>query len=326
MSKPIVLNVKEWCPSAIKALPPKTNKVGGKSINLISTQTNRSLYLSAPLMMTWGINDFTDDNGNSDGKYKIAFTFPDDGYKTPETDEYLEKLKDFQEYIIELAVKNSELWWGEPMSKEILRHTFFPFIKYSKNKDTKKTDLSRPPTIHYKVPNYEGKWSVELYNTALDRIFPNGDEHITPMDLVPKLSSAACVIQGGGIWIGGKGWGFTFKMAQAVVKPREVISVFGKCHIQLNDSELKKIETQEIDDDTDGGDDQYVKETVKTEVIDSDDEAEAPVAPVAAVAPVATEETVAAVAAEETVAAETTVATVAEPQVAKKKTIVRKKT
>ena len=64
--KPIVLNVSEWATSSVKYMPPKVNDKGGKSINIISDQTKRSLHISTPLMITWGISDFVDDKGESD--------------------------------------------------------------------------------------------------------------------------------------------------------------------------------------------------------------------------------------------------------------------
>jgi hypothetical protein len=41
------------------------------------------------------------------------------------------------------------------------------------------------------------------------------------------------VIACGGIWVGGKGWGLTWKVIQLVVKPQVMESVFGKCHIPI---------------------------------------------------------------------------------------------
>ena len=69
------------------------------------------------------------------------------------------------------------------------------------------------------------------------------------MDFVPKLSRVACGLQCSGIWIGGKGWGLTWKMFQCIVKPREVVSVFGKCHIELSNEEKDTLEKQVILDD-----------------------------------------------------------------------------
>jgi len=229
--------------------------------------------------MTWGIADFIGDNGESDGKFSISLNFPNDDYKKPATDEFLQKLKDFENKILDDAVKNSELWWGEEMSREVCKHTFFPFLKYTKNKDTKKIDPSKPPSIRAKVPNYDGKWNVELYDTKENLIFPCENKNLTPADFVPKLSQVACVLQCGGIWIGGKGWGLTWKLVQCVVKPREVVSVYGKCHIQLSSEDRDAIESQQIVDRDDVEDGEVVsapaqtsKPTIDTTADDSDDD------------------------------------------------------
>jgi hypothetical protein len=280
MSKPVVLEIAKWNPSAIKYMAPKVNDRGGKSINIISSQTSRSLHISTPLMMTWGIADFIDEKGESDGKYSMSLNFPNDEYATPQTREFLQKLKDLENQILDDAVKNSDLWWGEEMSREVCKHTFFPFLKYSKNKDTKKTDYSKPPSIRAKVPYYDGKWNVEIYDTKFDLLFPCENPNLTPVDFVPKQSQVACVLQCGGLWIGGKGWGLTWKLIQGVVKPREVVSVFGKCHIKLSPEEQTIIENQKLDED-DMEENQApvaapartVAKVASTHVEDSDDEA-----------------------------------------------------
>jgi hypothetical protein len=274
-NKPVVLSVGEWSPSANKYMVPKINDRGGKSINLLSKQTNRSLHISTPLLMTWGISDYIDEKGESDGKYSISLTFPNSEYENASTKEFLQKLKDFENQILDDAVKNSELWWGEEMSRELCKHTFFPFLKYSKNKDTKKIDTSKPPSIRAKVPYYNEKWAVELYDTQSNLIFPCDDPTRIPPDFVPKMSNIACVLQCGGIWIGGKGWGLTWKMVQGVVKPREIVSVYGRCHIQLSNEDINVLEKQVIpkseDEDENDVEPAAVDQTV---VEDSDEEVE----------------------------------------------------
>ena len=225
-------------------MAPKVNNMGGKSINIISKQTNRAVHISTPLLMTWGISDFLDEkSGESDGKFSISLQFPNEEYRNDSTDKFLAKLQAFENQILDDAVKNSELWWGEKKSLEICKDRFFPFIKYSKNKDTKKIDYSKPPTFRPKVPCYDGKWGLEIYDTNTNLIFPCESDHSglpkTPMELVPKLSRVACGLQCSGIWIGGKGWGITWKMFQCIVKPMEVVKVTGKCHIQLSNDDMK---------------------------------------------------------------------------------------
>jgi hypothetical protein len=234
-------------------------------------------------MMTWGITDFIDDKGESDGKFSISLNFPNDEYKTPATTLFLDKLKAFENQILDDAVANSELWWGEQMSRELCKHTFFPFLQYSKNKDTKKIDYTKPPSIRAKVPCYNDKWAVELYDTNSNLIFPSEDPTQTPPDFVPKLSNIACVLQCGGIWIGGKGWGLTWKMVQGVVKPRVSDSVYGKCHINLSSEDKEALESQPAPVDEDAVEEE--KKVVDTTAEDSDEEVEATPTPAPSPAP-----------------------------------------
>lgn len=295
----IVLSVSDWDPSAIKYTTPKLNRQGGKSISIISTQRNRTLHISTPLMMTWGISDFVDEKtGESDGKYSMTLNFPNKEYSNSTTDAFLQKFKDFENQILDDAVKNAELWWGEEMSREVAKHSFYPLLKYSKVKDSKRIDYSKPPSIRGKVPCYDGKWGVEIYNTKNDLIFPCEDSRLTPMEFVPKLSNVACVLQCGGIWIGGKGWGLTWKVVQCVVKPKEVVSIYGKCQIQLSTEERATIESQQIKDDdyadeNDGLPVSAPAKVVSTIVDDSDNEDEVAPPPAVEVAPVVVEKEVA---------------------------------
>ena len=207
----------------------------------------------------------------------MTLNFPTEDYRKPSTDAFLQKVKDFENEVLDQAVKNSELWFGEEMSREVCKHSFFPFLKHAYIKGTKKIDPTKSPSIRAKVPCYEGKWGIELYDTSNKMIFPGDNDRVTPPDFVPKLSQVACVLQCGGIWKGGKGWGLTWKVIQCVVKPREVVSVYGQCRVMLSDEDRGAIASQKIEDNDD------VEETVFTKTAqhdvtaeDSDEETEIP--------------------------------------------------
>ena len=252
MSKSIVMSMNDWDTGAVRYMQPRVNERGGKSINVISTQSNRSLHVSTPLLMTWGISDFVGENGESDGKFSLSLSFPNEQYHTAQTQACLDQFKAFENQILDDAVRNSEVWFGEEMSREVAKHTFFPFLKYPKDSTTKKIDYTKSPTLKARVPNYNNKWNVEVYDTKQNRLFPSEDDGLTPMDFVPKKSHVACVLQCGGLWFGGKGWGVTWKLTQCVVKPTEVISVLGRCHIELSEEDLNstQIPQSEEEDDT----------------------------------------------------------------------------
>ena len=298
-SAPIVVPVADWKPNQLRFMPPKVNAQGGKSISLISTQSNRSLHIATPSLNTWGISDFVDPNtGISDGKFQISLSFPNDTYATKSTEMFLQKMEQFEQAIIDAAVQNSELWWGEPLEQSILKHTLFPVLKYAKIKGTKKIDTTKKPNINAKVPFYENenKWNVEIYDTKGELMFPNVNEELTPTHFVPKLSAVACVLQCGGIWIGGKGWGVTWKLVQAVVKPKITDTVFGKCHIKLTDEDQNAIENTNDEDADDsassipaptkaGGSAVVAPVSSIVQVEDSDEEEEAPAPAPVKVAP-----------------------------------------
>lgn len=276
---PITLKIPEWTVNDCRYMQPRVSDRGAKSVSIISNQTNRSLHITTPRMMTWGISDYVDEHGNPDGRFTMSLVFPTEDYKTQETTNFLEKLKQFEDKILDDAVSYSETWFGESMSREVAKHTFFPFLKYSKDKTTKKVDYSKAPSIRAKVPNYNGKWSVELYDTNHNCIFPCENENVSPVDFVPKKSYCACVLQCGGLWFGGKGWGVTWKLVQAVVKPPQVVSIFGKCHIDLSEDDVANINKQvdNVLDDDESDQSALVKESkkeVETTVVDSDEEKE----------------------------------------------------
>jgi hypothetical protein len=108
--------------------------------------------------------------------------------------------------------------------------------------------------------------------------FPSGDPDITPVDLIPKLSKIACTIQCTGIWVGGKGWGLTWKLIGGVVKPKVQEDVRGVCHIRLTDSDKREIENNGESVATPVATPVVapVKEPISTIVEDSDDEEPAP--------------------------------------------------
>jgi hypothetical protein len=269
-----VLSSSDWNVSETKYMQPKVNDKGGKSINIISKKTNRSLSISTPLMMTWGISDYVDEKEGPNGKFSMSLNFPSSEYSTPQLDSFLNKVKDFENQLLDDAVKNSEIWFGEIMSREVIKHTFFPILKYPKtgDKDKKKIDYTKPPSIRAKVPNYDGKWSIEVYDTNSNILFPNDDPKLTPIDFVPKRSNVASVLGISQIWVGGKGWGCTVKVVQCIVKPTESISQEheqGKCHIQLSDEDQIILDSHNDTQDT-----VTQCEPLKnvTDVLDSDDD------------------------------------------------------
>jgi hypothetical protein len=153
------------------------------------------------------------------------------------------------------------------MVAEAVEALWTPMLKYPRDKATEEPDHSRAPSLKVKIPYWEDVFkNVELYNEESVCVFPNDDN--TPInDFIVKGTNVATIIQCGGIWVANGKFGVTWKLFQAVVKPRTTLS--GKCHIVLSEKDKEKL-TVPVDDD------EIVNVCVNnvTEVPDSDDEVE----------------------------------------------------
>jgi hypothetical protein len=264
-------------------MPFKKNERGGGSISIISTQMNKALRIETPPLSTFGIADYVDSaTGESDGRYNATLNLPNEEYATPESDALIKHMKEFESHVLDWGVTNSESLFGKKMTRELVEDRFFSIIKYRKDKETGRVDETKPPNLKIRIPYYDGVWNLKLYDYNENTLFPSSDPDVNPIDLVPKYSQIACVIQCGGMWFGGKGWGITWKLNQAVVKPRDNAGFNNDvCMIRLSKEDKERIDSTSVVEDSATTPD--VVETapvvVETEVEDSDDE-KPPVAPV----------------------------------------------
>ena len=266
----------------MKYTKPKVNSVGGRSVGIVNAKTSTVLNLSSPLMLTWGVNDFTDDKTGK-VSYDLALQFPNEGFETPATKKFIANMAAFEKKIKEDAIANSKEWFSKPkMTADAVDALWTPVLKYPKNKDTLEADMTRAPTLKVKLPFWDNTWKeLELYDTDMQPIFPDPmNPALSPKDLIAKGSHIAVSIQCGGIWFANGKFGVTWKLFQAIVKPK--MSLKGKCHIKLDEEEKTKMVAQVVPTDVDGDDGDHENDNVSAIIEDDDDE---PAAPAPAPAP-----------------------------------------
>jgi hypothetical protein len=235
----------------IKYAKVKVNNAGGKSVGILNAATNTTLNLQTPLMLTWGVNENTDKKTGEVQSYTMALQFPSDEYKTPSISKFFAAMQAFEAKIKRDAITNSKEWFGKAMSAEVINAIFNPVLSYSKNPQTGEPDHSKNPTLRIKLPFYDGEWKgIEIYDTETTVLFPNTNGK-SPKDIIVKGSDAALIITCGGLWFAGGSFGVTWRLAQAVLKPKPSLS--GKCHIVLDDDEQRRAArpaaTHHADDD-----------------------------------------------------------------------------
>tara|TARA_A100001388_G_C28757452_1_gene495764 strand:- start:86 stop:1015 length:930 start_codon:yes stop_codon:yes gene_type:complete len=248
---------------------PKVNASGGKSIGIISNKTKKALYLSTPLMLTWGVNEFVD-NKTGRKSYDMSLQFPKEQYNTPEVNKFLESMKQFEAKIKADAIVNCKEWMNKPkMSAEVVDALWTRMLKYPKDKETGEFDYSRPPTLRIKFSFWDDEWKCELYDMEQKQIFPN-EEGLFPNDLIVKATNVATVITCGGLWNANGKFGVTWKLLQAVVKPKA--SLKGQCYINLSPEDIALMNKSK-DSDSDE-EDEAGNNGVSVNVVDSSDDEE----------------------------------------------------
>jgi hypothetical protein len=248
---------------------PKATPQGAKSVNILNKKTKTGLTLSTPLMLTWGAAEFVDQaSGVGDGKFTLSLQFPGKEYENDETTAFLKNMKALEDKIKADALIYSKEWFGKVhKSADVVDALWTPMLKYSKDKVTGDYDLSRPPTLRIKLPQWEGVFKCEIYSEDGDKLFPN--PLASPLEYLKKGSNIMTLIQFAGIWFVNGKFSASWKLIQAVVqKPKATLQ--GQCFIKMKTQDKEKLKNQEVIED--GLDDNLAS----TIVDDSDNEDAAP--------------------------------------------------
>ena len=251
----------------------KVNANGRKQIGILSSKNKKSVHLSTPLMLTWGVNEYTDDNTGTKS-YDMALQFPNDEYNNPDCIQFLKNMQELETRVKEDAITNCKDWLNKnKITSDAVDALWTPMLRYPKDKDSGDYDYSRPPTLKVKIPFWEGEYkNVEIYDDKEEQLFPNTG-NVFPNELISKGSQVATLISCGGIWVANGKFGITWRLFQAVVKPR--VSLAGKCHISLSKQDKDKL----INTSANSDDEEVHDEVTNTTLVNDSDDEEVEVVP-----------------------------------------------
>jgi len=264
---------------------PVVDSRGGKSVRI--KFKGQPLNIQIPYMLTWGVNKWEDENT---GRCKYDASLQFDPHKSDTQVSFLDEMKAFEEKIKNDAVKNSKKWFGKKMTYDVVDALMYPILKYPKDKESGEPDLSRNPTLKLKVPFWEGRFNVEVYDTKKKPLYlppaygkegagnqaPNQDNSATPQDFIPKGSHIKGLIRCNGLWFVGGKFGCTWQMLQMNTRPPTRLVGSGICAIEddSDDEEfLKSVANEEKEKDQEQIR-QEVEEEVNAAQEDDDDDDE----------------------------------------------------
>ncbi len=258
-----IVNASEFNANSTAYTKPKANQSGGKSVGIVYNK--KAIRLQTPTLLTWGVNVY--ENDGKDNSYDFSLQFPREDFQTDETNKAIESLISFEDKIKADAIVNCKEWFGKNISSaEVIDALWTPMLRYPKNAETGEPDKTRAPTLRIKMPVWEGDYKFELYSPNGTQLFPDEEGGGDFESILTKGSYTSALIQCGGIWFANGKFGVTWKLVQAVVKPKE--SLKGKCHIVLSDEDKKILEADNVveSDDENNVNDSDGEDVVANEV------------------------------------------------------------
>ena len=228
----LVINATDFTPSKdVGYNKPRVNKAGGKAVSIVNNTTRRQLMITTPLMLTWGVNERRDESSGR-VSYDMSLQFPKESYATPETTAFLEAMDAFESQIMSDAIKNSKKWFNKAKITDGQVDVLFNRMLYwPKDKETGERRADSAPTLRVKIDYWDQAFNCEIYNVDQTPLFPSkSDASLMPSDFISKGSNVACVLKCGGVYFVNGKFGVTWRLVQAVVKPRA--SIAGRCNIE----------------------------------------------------------------------------------------------
>tara|TARA_B100001094_G_scaffold220589_1_gene214641 strand:- start:193 stop:939 length:747 start_codon:yes stop_codon:yes gene_type:complete len=179
----------------------KQNSMGGKIV-YITYNGQKKINMQTPEMnCPFGLSTFHDDKSGTD-KYSL-----DASFKGSDENEkikiFLDKLSDFDNLLIDTAVKNSKDWLGKKMGKEVVSELYRPMVKLAKDPE------KYSPTIKFKIRSgKDEKLQVEAYDSSKNKM------DITNLVAGSKVQS---IIECASVWFVNKQFGVSWNLVQCKV-------------------------------------------------------------------------------------------------------------
>lgn len=191
---------------------PKVLDSGGK-LAYVNYGDSRSLLIQTPsLPSPFGMNVF-DKNGPPKFSLDLALR----GYQeNPKVKSFYEALSSLDDYMIDLGVKNSRLWFKADMKREIVQAFYTPIVKFGRDKEGNQTPY--PPNVKLQLrKNRDGAFETEFYGEDA-----KSNPKAKPLDLeenplesfLVKKVEVTALMQCTGVWFAGGKYGLSWKAVQ----------------------------------------------------------------------------------------------------------------
>lgn len=202
----------ELKPSPMHQIKDKNGVLGRKMVYLPYGNSKRVLVQTPVMDVPFGVSEYTAENAPV--KYSLDVSFQ--GYDTdPKLRKFYEVVSEFDEYMINLGVQNSEEWFGKAHSIEMIKEFYRPLINIGKD------PAKYAPRLKLKIPpsRDDNDINVDAYTSDRNKFDMKDFQPGSKVKVIFELSP---------VWFIGKTqYGVSFKIVQLeVVKGPERLKDF----------------------------------------------------------------------------------------------------
>tara|TARA_Y100001958_G_C21241311_1_gene569141 strand:- start:542 stop:1288 length:747 start_codon:yes stop_codon:yes gene_type:complete len=240
-----ILKVPELDLSNIKYSPIKALDNGAKvSYINYKTDNNPIRLQTTECELPFDAGYYADAKKNC-GKYSIKISLRD-------SEEFSEKIKEFDAKIKEDAMKNSKEWFKKAkMTSDAIDAMYTNMLRESTDVETGEIDGKYPPQFTYKVVIRDGKCECRFFDETKTKIEVEDltSEDISDHSLSRKLVKGAkikALLKCNGIWVSGSKFGCTWRAEQIQISVPEDLDEFA---FRESDEEDTFIESDDDDSD-----------------------------------------------------------------------------
>lgn len=199
MSSAAIILHSEFAPKDDVKFSPMQKTAKGSKIVYANGRHGGKVRIQTPVMgAPFGVSKF-DDTATGNSSYSLDLSFREVD-TDPKIAKFLETCRDFDNYVLDVAVKNSKDWLGKDMSREIVQEFYRSMVRDPSNDKYK-------PTIRLKISPY-----TEFYDENHSRV---------DLDYVTKGSQVRCIVEVN-TWFVNKSFGVSLRILQAQVVSRPV--------------------------------------------------------------------------------------------------------
>ena len=193
-------------------LPPKLNKLGGKSVLMNYKDGEKSsqyILQTCRVRVPFGIDQNKQDNGGV--KYHISFSLANDSTENEQLKTFTKNIRAV-DYIAKQFPQNDESWFDKKLKPEIVEEFYKSAEKFPK-------DSKWPSTLKAKLPfDRKGVPQFVLYDENKKPINILDSDGNMNTDCIPKGSEAVFLLQPTGVWFVGKTqYGVAYKVVQGKI-------------------------------------------------------------------------------------------------------------